>query len=52
MTLKIIKDVWNLQDVNFCFVIDEKDAYIVCPRDISEEVNARNALAIATDLKM
>lgn len=52
MALKKIKEIWNLQDINFCFVIDEKDTHIICPRDISEEVSARKALAIATDMKM
>lgn len=52
MALKKIKDAWNLQDINFCFIIDEKDVHIICPRDVSEEVNARKALAIATDMKL
>jgi hypothetical protein len=52
LALKKIKEVWNLQDINFCFVIDEKDTHVICPRDVSEEVNARKALAIATDMKM
>ncbi len=52
MALKKIKDVWKLQDINFCFVIDEKDSHIICPRDMSEEVNARKALAIAIDMNL
>lgn len=52
LALKKMKEVWNLQDVNFCFIIDEKDTHVICPRDVSEEVNARKSLAVAVDMKL
>lgn len=50
--LQLIRKTWDLQDINFCFVIDEKETHIICPRDVSEETLARKALSIAIDMKM
>ena len=52
-SLKQIKYSWQLQDINFCFVIESvKDDFLICPREISEEISIRTAVSVATDTKL
>jgi hypothetical protein len=50
--VKNVREKWFLNDLNYCFVIDNSDIHIICPRDPSEETKLRTAISVSTDKKL